>query len=223
MKDLVEQILAKKYHLAESTLTDALLKRAVDSIEEKKVSAGKLFFESTETNELDEDVIEEDYDRPVKKREVVNTYVHSTSGKEVRATRSPGKDWDEKEYGVDTERELAAGKSKKKQKAYGLREEENLQELSSKLLTRYRTKSLDDYKKASKKVSKIGNKLSISARLGDKIDPKDVESYNSNKDKADRRIAGNRLAGSKINRTYPTKTKGSLKKRTDNARVLATH
>lgn len=91
IKDLVETILAKKYSDAEGLVEKALLSKAVDKIEERKIHAAKTFFESTQTVDEEAEQLDEISKEKLGKYIGKATHKASTHAFDAGATtRAPG-------------------------------------------------------------------------------------------------------------------------------------
>lgn len=81
----------------------ALSSKAVEKLEERKIEIAENYFGQVDESDL-----------PItKKKEKVYTYKHKTSEKEVRAVKSPGKDWEKINEEQLEEKTIASKKAKK--------------------------------------------------------------------------------------------------------------
>lgn len=88
----IENIFEGKLDEMRQNFSAAITSKAVEKLEERKIEIAENYFGQVDESDL-----------PItKKKEKVYTYKHKTSEKEVRAVKSPGKDWKK----IDEEEQL---------------------------------------------------------------------------------------------------------------------
>ena len=98
----IENIFEGKLDEMRQNFSAAITSKAVEKLEERKIQIAENYFGLTES------------DLPItKQKKKVNTYMHKTSKKEVRAVESPGKDWEKINEEQLDEKTIASKKAKK--------------------------------------------------------------------------------------------------------------
>lgn len=143
IKDLVETILAKKFSTAEKLVEKNMIAKAVDKIEERKIDAAKTFFESAQT--IDEESLDE--------KKQIDVYA-AMKARSLYKKASKEKDPEK----------AASLKSKSDSYKKQIREDEQLNEISKKLASRYIGAAAADGSMASYQQGKLWNKRSKTSR-----------------------------------------------------------